>query len=311
MLRRGQRGHQPNKSTPTRRRFEKKGIYDEKNAGIRHDPIDVDSVIRDNMDPEEYLTDVPWGRDPFAGDIIAAKKKVLFRPTIDQLDSLEHKIKHKRVNMRSGITGEVKVKHPKRFISKNSEPISITTNAIGNAPVQPEKPRLEKRGDVLEEQSGIRMNYREKVEVPKRGNRRTKQRSAIQEASEILGFIPVFSFQVASQNKKSSAKPKSQKAHVRVSDQSTNMRSMPDINPRTRQAQGTKPQYEQHAPSRRKSKPNKTPHTRRNEETNAYYNSVEPNANGEYIYKKSKRDKQFIPMQAEYYGEAEPEDLLW
>jgi len=223
----GRRGYLPNKHVPIPVREKKKHVYEEKWAGIKRDPVRVDQAIKDNYNPDEYTTDVPWGYDPFAGDQVALQKKVLFRPKKEHL-AMENKIKRKNVHMSSGISGEVRIKPPVRFLSKNSTVIPISTNPIGNTQVQHEKPKLEKRGNIVQMQSGIESQYKEKNAVYANKNNRKKQETPIRQtdANQELQFIPVFASNATSLHNKKKQSKSERETRVRFADVATKQDGM-------------------------------------------------------------------------------------
>ena len=220
MRRRGHRGHLPSKSVPNKRRQERVVVYEERNAGINYGNVDVDAVMKDKFNPEDYITNVPWGSNPFGGDVTALRKKAVYRPTANQMDAIQNKVKHSRVSMQSGISGETKVKHPTRFIAKNETSIPITTNPILHGPVEHEKVYRDKRGKTLEQRSGKVVDFTDKTQASRKGNTRSRQKSINPQAiPEIIGFIPVFSANVSTNNRKYQARAESKhSANVRFSD---------------------------------------------------------------------------------------------
>lgn len=175
MIRPGQRGSNPNKSVPHKFRPNRLVRYEEQDSGIAREKVNADRIVAERFDASKYIEKFPHGYDPFAGDETALKKKVLFRPNKYQIDAIINKKKHGFVNMESGVNGQGKVMHEKKFLPKNATYVSMTTDPIAEAAVIHEIPELEKHGGPKAEYSQPAVDYIEepdmdnfKYNVPKR-----------------------------------------------------------------------------------------------------------------------------------------------
>jgi len=228
MIRRRKIAHLPNKSIPIPDRTPIPVVREERNAGIKRDPIDVDAVMKKGDNPQNSLTTVPWGHNPFGGDVTAAQKKVLFRPNKNQID-MGVTVKRNRINISAGINGTGPTypdKNPRRFVTKNSEsqhanrvnPDNIAYTAApvdSNFEVRTEHliPELDKNGENVEMDAGEDYvadgNLELRLEQPVNPNSRSRQSEKIVamgqnagafygsgymgDISQVLGFTPAFS----------------------------------------------------------------------------------------------------------------------
>jgi len=154
MRRQGHRGHQPGKTIPIKRHPVKSFDNEELQSGIARGPVNVDQVMAANFKPELYIEKFPHGFDPFAGDVTALQKKVVYRPTTAQIKLGSTKKEPRYVNISSGENGRGMVQHEKPFAPKNARYVEYKTSANASGPVQHEVPVLDKNSDPIELQSG-------------------------------------------------------------------------------------------------------------------------------------------------------------
>src|SRR5579885_749307 len=142
--------------------------YKPDSAGIYRPKVHADAAMKAGDKPENYITAVPWGGDPFAGDQIAAQKTIIFRPTKQQLD-MTTAPKKTPVNMKSGISGIGSVQPDKnnlKFMAKNVDRVPISAIATADIKTQHSIPILPKNAerDNIEKQAGLEHSYMEKIE---------------------------------------------------------------------------------------------------------------------------------------------------
>lgn len=214
MLAYGQRGHRPNAHTPTGRKVKKQGIYEERMPNITTGKVDNDEAMKRGSNPYDSIATLPHDRNPFGGDVMAVQKKVKFRPEKRHLPIFDDVRRRNYMNGSSGTSGEERIKHPTKFIAKNDEYVPITTTPDSTAPARHEI-KQGKTSSYIEEKTNVIPTQEANGEVAVKPNRRTRQRrkEAIS-VPEHLGFIPIFSAQVA---KKKSVYP-TVKSRVRFND---------------------------------------------------------------------------------------------
>jgi hypothetical protein len=121
MRRKGERGHLPGKSIPSRIRPTRSTEPEEQDSGVYREPVNVDQVMASKFKGADHIEKFPHGYDPFTDGETALRKKVVFRPNKNQLDAIKNRKKTISVNADSKVNGQGPVGHEKQFATKNSQ----------------------------------------------------------------------------------------------------------------------------------------------------------------------------------------------
>jgi hypothetical protein len=195
MRRKGERGHLPGKSIPSRIRPTRSTEPEEQDSGVYREPVNVDQVMASKFKGADHIEKFPHGYDPFTDGETALRKKVVFRPNKNQLDAIKNRKKTISVNADSKVNGQgpvghekqfatknsqyievrthadsgvvAKANHEKHFTSKNASYVEVNTQAAVDTNIKPnhEQVVLEKKGQVAPVNAGINLNHTEDVEV--------------------------------------------------------------------------------------------------------------------------------------------------
>jgi len=155
-------------NTPMKQRAVWDNSYQPANAGVYRHKVHADAVMKAGDKPENSITNVPWGGDPFAGDVTALRQEVILRPTKQQLD-LGTRIKRNPTNIQAGITGVGQVQPDKtgiRFKAKNQSTVGVSASSTADIKAPQTVPILPKNSqkDNLALQPGVRSEYLERVD---------------------------------------------------------------------------------------------------------------------------------------------------